>query len=237
MHQRSAVGDLEALRRHAFAGAARIDGRATINRRVHPLGLNAPTAGGVRHGPALGLDALSAGAVRHVRNLVARHGPALGLDALSAAALVDERHLVVRTVQPLHLDAASALMRLHVGHDVLRLARHLHAFAASVADVRAAVAEPTAPLTADPVADAPDPPAGRLRVVPVRVFRQSRRVFFAPPHQPDVPGAQVVVERRVVGVVGDGVGVSLKGAPEVDYVPVGVRHYLALVRFRRQQHS
>ena len=88
----------------------------------------------------------------------------------------------------------------------------------------------------DPVRHPPSPPAGRLRIAPVRLLLQQRRKLLRPAQQPSVAGGQVVVKGRLVSPVRDLIGVVLHRAPEVHDVPAGIGDDLPLVRFGRQQH-
>src|SRR3990167_1827369 len=72
-----------------------------------------------------------------------------------------------------------------------------------------------APSTADPDADAPEPPSGCLRVVVVRVALQLCLNIRLPYHQPRVPRMQVILVDRPVRPFGYGLRVRPHRPPVV----------------------
>ena len=94
---------------------------------------------------------------------------------------------------------------------------------------------PSAPARADPVARAPHPPAGHLRVVEVGVFQLPAQAFGAI-HKPRMAGFQISLDARPVRVVRHGVRVIGHRPPKVRHKPVRVvdRFHLAGVRSAKQ---
>ena len=173
-----------------------------------------------------------------------------------------------RDLVPLRRDSASGRQRrLHVRNLVLgqRLALRAHAGtlrAACPVRHRAPVDKPLrrnspaaeiivdarpvvlvrprsrAPSAADPDRDSPHPPARCLGIEPVGILAQLGRAVLGPIHQPPVPRGQVLVDRRVVGVMRHGFRIPLDRPPEVADMAVLVAHRLSLRRVRvGQQHG
>src|SRR5690606_18206821 len=79
----------------------------------------------------------------------------------------------------------------------------------------------------DPAAQPPAPPPGYLGVVEIGIALQLPRQCVAPLNEPSVPGVQVVLVDRPIGVAGDLLRVRLDGAPEIGDEPVCIVDRLA----------
>ena len=80
------------------------------------------------------------------------------------------------------------------------------------------------PLTANPAAEAPNPPAGHLGIVSLRVSLHTlpERHGIVGQDKPCVPAVQVHLANRAVSVISHAFRIVLDGTPEVGDVMVGV---------------
>src|SRR5208283_1515701 len=84
-----------------------------------------------------------------------------------------------------------------------------------------------AETTADPAGHTPDPPARHLGIVERRITLKPSLKRFLPLDEPDVPGMQVVLIHRPVGMESDRLGIILQGTPKVADEAIDIVHSLS----------